>query len=95
MHELDTACVVKMALARLANPIELSQASRMNYESAVLRYLPSALVSFEERSDSGAINALLGYAGKTKAVMEELLRLGSEAQDRSLREIALRLTEEW
>ena len=95
VHELDTACVVKMALARLTNPIELSQASRMNYESAVLRYLPSALVSFEERSDSGAINALLGYASKTKAVMEELLRLGSEAQDRSLREIALRLTEEW
>lgn len=82
VHELDTDRVVEIALSRLLNPIDLSRASKANYESAVLRYLPHALMTFKDNNNQEAFNALRGYWDKNndaKSAAENLISKQDDA----------------
>ena len=81
-----------MALGRLLEPVDLSNSSRSNYESAVLRYLELAIASFNEERNEKAINALVAYARKNDSVGKEMARLEAEAQDHVVREVAARFS---
>lgn len=86
VHELDTDRVVEIALSRLLNPIDLSRASKANYESAVLRYLPHALATFKHFANQGAFTSLKEYwrkNEKAKSAAESLI----SSQDDEVRSI--------
>ena len=91
VHEPNPPRAVEMALGRLLEPVDLSDSSRSNYESAVLRYLEEAIFSFCEEHNEKAINALFAYARKNDSVGKEMARLEAEAQDYVVREVAARL----
>lgn len=78
VHELDTDRVVEIALSRLLNPIDLSFASKANYESAVLRYLPHALESFQENGNHEALDALKEYWALNEKAAESAEKLIEE-----------------
>ena len=91
VHEPNPPRAVEMALGRLLEPVGLSDSSRANYESAVLRYLELAIASFNDEHNDKAINALYAYARKNDLVSKEMTRLEAEAQNHVVREIATRL----
>ena len=93
IHEPNPPRVVEMALARLLEPIDLDDSARANYESAVLRYMELAIVSFEEEHNEKALSALLAYAGRSELISDGIRRLGVEARDQAVREIAVQLSE--
>ena len=71
--------------------MDLSESSRANYESAVLRYMEVAIASFEQERNEKAINALFAYARKSDLARNEIARLETEAQSHAVREVAARL----
>lgn len=91
VHEPNPPRAVEMALGRLLEPVDLSESSRANYESAVLRYMEVAIASFEQERNEKAINALFVYARKSDLVRNEIVRLEAEAQSHAVREVAARL----
>ena len=91
VHEPNPPRAVEMALGRLLEPVDLSDSSRANYESAVLRYLELAIASFNDEHNDKAINALFAYARKNDLVSKEMTRLEAEAQNHVVREIAAQL----